>query len=218
MKVHIWEHELWEKSAKNGFSDQVAKKVIESAAATAAERLPSDFRYTNIIITPTNAENVIPESGEVGFTRANGDVTISFDASIPYGVAALEHSLSGSVFHELVHVTTFAHDAWRPSALFGAVTEGLATVFERDYADKKVPWGEYKSDEVMREWYHELEALDGSQDKNTDYFISHPDGRRWIVYKTGVWIVDRLIANGEDLFDLMKVSHTDILNQFSKLP
>jgi uncharacterized protein YjaZ len=71
------------------------------------------------------------------------------------------------------------------------VSEGLATVFERDYASGDPLWGRYEDDRTMRQWLSELLAQGDSI--NEDYLFDHPDGRRWIAYKTGAWVVDRVL-------------------------
>lgn len=209
---------LWNESAEHGIDRDEISSYIASTATEAAKLLPSDFTYLNIVVSPTVPEWVTPETGVMGMTYSDEYIALTFDATIPYGHDSLKRALRSTAFHEMVHATTFAHDPWRSSALFGAVTEGLATVFERDYSGEAKPlWGDYEGGDVMSKWYQEIKSLPQTEQKDMSYFVAHSDGRKWIVYKTGVWMVDKLLTSGEDLFALMKLPHTDIIDKFEAL-
>lgn len=191
--------------------------VIREAADEAVKLLPAELLYTNIILEPVPSEEVIPETGDTGITYDNTHVYISFDFNLPYGKDTLLSHLRSTTFHELVHAVSFDHNPWQPDALYGAITEGLATVFEREYANSKPLWGKYESDETMYSWLTELQDLPKTEAKDMNYFIKHPDGRKWIVYKTGTWVVDTLLDSGENLFDLMQQDYVKILEKFSHI-
>lgn len=219
MKVITLDSARWEEVELHGLSREAIHAHLEQSANEASQLLPSDFTFLNILVSPTSAEYVIPETGDVGFTTSEEYCSLTFDSQIPYGEANLMRSLRGSVFHEMVHATTFAHDPWRPGVMFGAVTEGVATVFERDFTDKDVLWGKYEAQKIMETWFVEIKNIDNSNDdgKNTDYFFNHPDGRRWITYKTGTWMIDALTKSGEDLFELMQLPHDQVIKKFEEL-
>lgn len=208
---------LWETASKNGADRSEVADLIARVAEEAAHHLPSGFTYLNILTSPVAAEWVIPESGVMGITYSDEYISMTFDAALPYGYDATKKALRATVFHEMVHAVTFAHDPWRADAMFGAVSEGLATVFEREYAGSGPPWGQYEPDEVMKQWYEELKKLPASEEKDRAYFFDHPDGRRWIVYKVGTWMIDKLLAVGEDLFDLMQLNHQVVIDKFEAL-
>ena len=214
MNVVVLDSKHWLNLEKQGIEKQEVQKVAEAAAKEVAELIPFLPSYVNLVVYPSGAEDVIPETGDMGMTYSDEYASVYFDHSVPYGKNKLLNGIRTTTFHELVHAATFQHEPWRPGVLFGVVTEGLATVFERDHAGAQPLWGKYEDDETMCEWLHELKELPDAAEKNRDYFVNHPDGRKWIVYKTGVWIVDKLLESGEDLFQLMKLNHMDVMSKF----
>lgn len=214
MKTIDLDSGLWTKALVQGVARVDMTKYVDTVAAEAAKILPSNFDFLNIQLEPVSSEYVIPETGVMGMTYDAMHLSIWFDPNVPYGVSEAKKSIRGTVFHEMVHATTFEHDAWRPDALFGAVSEGLATVFERDYSEVDPLWGKYENEATMRMWYEELKSLPQSDVKDRSYFVEHSDGRKWIVYKTGTWMIDNLLGSGTDLFELMGLDYDDIVRKF----
>lgn len=218
MNVITFDSKLWDRLPSGDIGRDDIRQLVEQATDEAAKLLPSDFRYANIVITPVEPDQTIPETGVAGVTYSDEYTSISLDPNLPYGVQGLRESLRGMVFHELVHAANYADDPWQPSAMFGVVTEGLATVFERNYADSRPLWGQYDDDETMNRWYQELKQLPATEHKDMDYFVQHHDGRRWIVYKVGTWMVDKMLRNDQDLFDIMGWPHQQVIDRFESLP
>ena len=216
MKVHLFDSPHW-KEVRELITDDELQYAVEQAYGSARKYLPSMSDFVNISIEPVTKDVVIPETHVAGITYNGAFLSLLFDKNIPIPKNQLLNNLQKIMFHELTHIATFSHDPWQPGAIFGVVTEGLATVFERDYAKSEPLWGKYEVDSVMRIWYDELKSLPYSTTKNMHYFTDHPDGRRWIVYKTGTWIIDKLVNSGEDLFDLMNLSHAEIIQKFEAL-
>lgn len=217
MNVVILDSKHWSAVKSHGVMKQEVKEVVEVAASEVSRLISYLPNYINLVVYPSNPDDVIPETGVMGMTYSDEYASVYFDYNVPYGKENLLKSLHTTVFHELVHATTFRYEPWQASALFGVTTEGLATVFEREYGDARPLWGEYEDDATMHRWFQELKELPETNEKNKDYFVNHPDGRRWIVYKTGTWVVDKLIASGEDLFELMKLECGDVLARFQAL-
>ena len=89
------------------------------------------------------------------------------------------------------------------------VSEGLATVFERDSAKISVPWGDYPDN--VSAWLAELMALPPDAPRE-QWFSRHPDGRRWIGYKVGAYLADRATrASRRSPADLVLVPTADII-------
>lgn len=217
MKIVTLDSQYWSQVEAGEICRQDLEDIIKDYVLEASKKLGQKFEHLNVVIEPVDSDQTIPETGVMGMAYSPGYVSITFDYSLPYGVDAMKSNLRTTVHHELVHAYTFSHDPWRPSALFGAISEGLANVFERDHAAGNPLWAKYEDDETMHNWYRELKQLPESQIKDTRYFFDHPDGRRWIVYKTGTWIIDSLIKSGSDLFKLMAITHTEILAKFENL-
>lgn len=217
MKVVVLDSKYWPGLHKHGVEKREVQKAAVKAADEVAGLISFVPSYVNLVVYPSIAEDVIPETGAMGMTYSDEYASVYFDHDVPYGKKRLLEEIRTTTFHELVHATTFQYEPWQPGVLFGATTEGLATVFERDYAGAQPLWGQYEDDETMHKWLHELKELPDTGEKNRDYFFKHPDGRKWIAYKTGVWITDQLVESGENLFELMKLKHSDILTKFETL-
>jgi len=169
----------------------IAEATVEEVRRIIPE-LPDDIK-----LTASAGPEVIPETGDAAAALEPGHVLWVVDPSRPGGVEniAREH-LRASLFHELHHLARgyvmIGADA--PISLMDAVvSEGLATVFSRDFADDRPPWGLYPPD--VRDWVEELLAVripDG--ESYQDWLYDHPDGRRWIGYRAGTWVVDQAVA------------------------
>src|SRR5436190_3836198 len=111
------------------------------------------------------------------------------DPAHDVGVLAVVHTwLRATLLHEFHHLVRY--QTVRSGTLMDeVVTEGMATVFERDVGGVSPPWGMYPED-VMT-WVSELVALPA--DANRRYWLTqiHPDKRRWIGMRAGAYLVDR---------------------------
>jgi hypothetical protein len=217
MNVVILDSKHWADVEANSVEREEIRQAVEAAANEVVKLIPTLPRYVNLVVNPTMASEVIPETGDMGMTYSDEYASVYFDCKIPYGKEKLLKGLRTTTFHELVHATTFQHDPWQPGVLFGVVSEGLATVFERDYGGAKPLWGNYEDDATMDKWLGELKELPDTGEKNHSYFVNHPDGRKWIIYKTGAWVIDKLLESGEDLFQLMELRHDDVIAKFEAL-
>ena len=91
------------------------------------------------------------------------------------------------------------------------VSEGMATAFERDFAGNKPLWGEYPED--VESWVEELLDLPMSAyGSYPQWMLQHPDGRRWIGYRAGTYIVDEaMLASGLSAADLVLAPTAEVL-------
>lgn len=136
---------------------------------------------------------VIPETGEVGFASAPTRITWTVNPAVPGGVAAIvDARLRKVLFHELHHIARgWTREGGAPvtSIMDAVIAEGMATVFAREHAGDVAPWGEAPA--AVAEWARELDALPASAlGAYGQWMFQHPDGRRWIGYRTGTWLVD----------------------------
>jgi uncharacterized protein YjaZ len=85
----------------------------------------------------------------------------------------------------------------------------MATVFARDFAGVTTPWSNYSDD--VSDWAEEIRALEpGFQ--YAEWMFTHPDGRRWIGYTVGTYLVDLAIAaSGKSAAELATVPTSEIL-------
>ena len=79
----------------------------------------------------------------------------------------------------------------------------------RDYADYMAPWSKYPDN--IADWVQEI--IDKNDQFNgQDYRFKHADGRRWIAYKVGTYIVDQAIKNsGQSVIELSQLDCTEVL-------
>lgn len=162
---------------------RVIAKIAGEAAREARTHLPA--LAPQITLRVDSGKDVIPELGALGGASAPDYITWTVDADRPEGVVGIaEAHLRATLFHECMHLVRYA--AIGDYSVMGrAVGEGLATAFERDFAGAAYPWGQYPAD--VAEWVEELLALppDGKP----------PEGRRWMSYRAGTFIVDRAMKN-----------------------
>ena len=149
-------------------------------------------------------------------THAPSTVDWTVDATRSGGAAAIiGRQLRATLFHELHHLVRDAHIE-RRSVLDATVAEGMATVFERDQAGGRAPWGDYP--ENVSDWAEELIALPEAEEPRP-WLFRHPDGRRWIAYKVGTYLVDRAVAaSGKSAAELVLVPTRDVVEMARARP
>ncbi len=114
-------------------------------------------------------------------------------------LATAEVHLRAMLFHELHHLVREAAIP-RVSLMDHVITEGMAAAFERDYAGARYPFSNYPDN--VAAWVAELAILPGSADLN-QWMYRHPDGRRWIGFRAGTYLVDQaMAASGRSSGDL----------------
>lgn len=171
--------------------------------------------YPAIRIEVTAGTTVIPETGELGGAISRQIVRWIVDPGRPGGPTEVARShLRSTLFHELHHTVrghVFANTESSRRVIDLSISEGMASVFERDAAgDLDVPWAQYPDD--ADSWVRELLALPGGTDPRP-WLFEHPDGRRWIGYRSGAYLVDRAIAaTGLDAADLVHTPAAEILS------
>jgi uncharacterized protein YjaZ len=91
------------------------------------------------------------------------------------------------------------------------ISEGLATAFQRDFAQSDPLWGDYP-DEIL-EWAEQLLELPlSAYESYAKWMIQHPDGRRWIGYRAGTYLVDRAMEqSGQTSAELVDTPTDSIL-------
>jgi len=113
--------------------------------------------------------------------------------------------------HHLVRLWVGGEKIRSATVMDAVVAEGMATAFERDFTGRVPLWGLYTED--VAGWVSELLALPKSELRFRDHWMyQHPDGRRWIAYRAGTYLVDRArAASHRSAADLVLVPTDQIL-------
>lgn len=188
------------------------RRAIEDGAVAAIAEvrrlLPGVPALIELTVRP--GISVTPETGQGGDAMPPNGIMLTIDPSRPGGVMAIMNAwLRPFMFHELHHLVRYAAAGAPSSLVEHAVTEGMATAFERDFAGATPPWGLYP--ENVAEWATELLALP-SDTPRTEWLFRHPDGRRWMGYKVGTYWVDQARAqSGKSAADLVAMPSGEVL-------
>ena len=204
------------KSDAHIFSDDeqaAISRIARAVVVEVREVLPQVPPSVTLVVSAGSA--VIEETGELGMAPEPGRVSWTVDPSRSEGVIAIASKhLRSTLFHELHHLArgyTVRGGAPRTSFMDAVVGEGMATAFERDFAGAKPPWGEYP--EGVSAWVEELLLLPMSAfGSYAKWMLEHPDGRRWIGYRAGTYIVDQAMSgSGLSSADLVLTPTAEVL-------
>lgn len=115
------------------------------------------------------------------------------------GVTGLvQRHLRTLIFHEYHHLVRVWTDSGRSEMSHGSsghlidrvISEGMATVFARDFANGETPWSEYP--EEIEEWVQEVLSLPDDADQEK-WMFEHPDGREYVGYRAGAYVVEMAV-------------------------
>lgn len=170
------------------------RRTIESEArdadSLARRHLPLS-RVLNLLVEPSSA--VIAETGDNAETMEPHLIRWRVDPRRGIETVA-EHHLKKAFLHEAYHAARFRglrHEADGVTWLRVALQEGLATVFARDVGDANEAWALYDAGSIER-WAAELVGVPFDRRDTTRWKFEHEDGRQWIAFRVGSWLVDRL--------------------------
>ncbi len=172
--------------------DQI-QQIADSTAVRIRSQIPLPPTVSLLVAA---SDDVLP-TGDNAFAEPTGVIDWSVDPQC--GVAAVADThLSAAFAHEAFHVTRFARlpDEGCDTRLLNiAVNEGLATVFARDLTDVHEPWTDYDAAQAAN-WLTELERIRTAPAAQLHHWkFRHPDGREWITFRTGSWLVDQCRVN-----------------------
>jgi hypothetical protein len=160
---------------------------------------------------------IMPETGTGGFAYSRDIITIGFDIDYSGDRKAQLKDIRPTIFHESYHqVQGYVHEDGKtpePLPIEHAIYEGAATVFERDCAGSSPPYAQYEDDAIMWQWAKELAHLSRDYDYRKWKFYDPETKRKWIVYKTGVFLVDQYLATSptKDIIGLSTVPAQEVL-------
>lgn len=89
------------------------------------------------------------------------------------------------------------------SAVDHAIYEGAATKFEQIRAGTNPGWSQYP--EEVEDWVREISLLGNEYDFGKWKFYDPETSRRWILYRSGCYIVDQaMLKSGKSIEELAK--------------
>lgn len=207
--------------APNIKAKAAVEQVIDAAYIEVRKLLPELSADLQIWL---DNRHLIPETGEGGYSYAPDIINIAFDLDFKDRHAQLKN-LRATIFHESFHVVQ-GHTYEQPRALYetaldSAIYEGCATIFEREYAHSDPLWGKYRQhdDNELQRWQEGLRTVSADEYyKDMDMyekwaFYDKDTGERCRVYKTGTWLVDKVLEKTKlNILDLRTKSAADIID------
>lgn len=196
------------------FPSDARRLIAEICEATEREvRKLLPILSDEIEVAAQTGTRVIPETGETATAVSSTRIRWIVNPSLHGGLASIARAqLRGTLFHELHHLargTEMERGAQRPTLMDAVISEGLATAFERDAGGRKSPWSEYPLE--VASWVEELLRVPPTS-SHRSWMFHHPDGRRWIGYRAGVYIVDQARQRaGLSAIDLVHASTYEVL-------
>lgn len=213
LKVYFCESEWW-----NTFSDIFKEKYAQALVSGYDEARKSLTHLPKIInvIVDIAPWLCIPETGSGATTRNSRQILISLDHNLPFGEEHFIIDARSTMLHELNHANRYEAGYWHENFLDHCILEGLATVYEREQTGTTPPWGNYDVSLVSK-WIQEIkENLETLNFQH--YMYKHPDGRRWIGYLTGTYLVDQAIKkSGKDIHDLSNNSESQEILKLAEI-
>jgi uncharacterized protein YjaZ len=191
------------------------RQAIEAIASQAERDVRAILRQLpqDLTLEVRSASQVFMPGGATGGVAGPRRIAWVVDTTRDEGAAAIARAtLRPFLFHELHHVVRggSAAGTGAPASLIdNAINEGMATAFARDFGGAVQPWAEYP-DEVS-DWVKDVLSMPAT-DANVQMMFWHPDGRRWIGYKVGTYLVDKaMFASRRSSADLVQATTGEIL-------
>lgn len=167
---------------------------------------------------------ILEHTGIGGYAYSSDIITISLDPNFD-DEERQKINIRPTVFHESFHLSQrFTGEDGPFSAIDNALYEGMATVFEREYAGVFEPYGDYRqiSEAKLKQWAEELRKLSAEvfadEAVYSKWKFYHPElKQRWIAYRTGTWLVDEVLKKkGLTILDLRTKKAADVLSMYDK--
>ncbi len=192
------------------FSSAERREIERIVQATVREVQPLLPRLPDEVVVRVRADpNVIPETGQTGSAFPPRVVAWHVDPQHPAGVSEVARQwLRACLYHELHHLVRHTTEPIH-SLADRAISEGLATAFERDFGGTSPPWGRYPPDASA--WA--LDLLKRPPDGSAEAWNAlDSDGQRWKGYKAGIYLVDHAMRNSaQSSADLVRRSTGEII-------
>lgn len=142
-------------------------------------------------------------------------VMIQVSNKFPGGIVSAIHAgLRPTVFHEFHHLSmgwAIKDNKYTPEIPVATVIEGLAEVFAEEYTKVVFEANQIPKDVNADNWVKEILELPKNADYQT-WMFQHPDGRTSIGYRTGNYLVKKVMSNsGKTILELSSLSPSGLL-------
>ncbi|MDA8685746.1 DUF2268 domain-containing protein [Robiginitalea sp.] len=161
--------------------------------------------------------NLDAVNGVVGRTESNNPPLVAIQISKNYSNGVLDSLKSGirsTIFHEYHHVSrgwAIKDNKYGRGIPNAMVNEGLAVVFSEYYTGNMQKVNSY--DDRASKWVKEIMDLPINASYSDWVMGEHPDGRKYIAYRTGNFLIKRAInLTGKSVLELSDLSPKEIIN------
>ena len=156
---------------------------------------------------------LIPDTGTGGFAMEPKKIALAFNPEFTGDKEEQMVNFKGSLFHEMYHLVQgfVGNDESLNgiSALENAIYEGAATKFEVLRAGTNPGWSQYP--EEIEDWVREIAKVGNEYDYGKWKFYDPETNRRWILYRSGCYIVDQaILKSGKAIEELAKTPPMEI--------
>ena len=167
---------------------------------------------------------IVPETGVGGYAYSRSILTISVDPDFVDKVEQLKR-IRSTIFHESFHkLQDFTGESELYSPIESSIYEGMATIFEREYAGITQQYGDYHqtTEENLLYWTKELKKINAKEFADEKTYSAwkyyHPKLKeRWIAYRVGTWIVDQVLTRyGLSILDLSTKTAAEIMRMYEQ--
>jgi uncharacterized protein YjaZ len=192
--------------------DSETRELIQRIVDVAIDDFRTVFTPSRFLHVVIKTDRALPEKLDVGgIADGNNLITLRVNPWRGNFHQILNRKLRPRMFHELNHLVRHGLENSN-GPLKSLVAEGLATACERDLCGSEPAWGEYDP-EAIRGWAVDFIEAAGLPGFNRGHwFFLHPDGRHWIAYRVGTYIIDTVRQKHDlTLSDLMKIPSVEIL-------
>ncbi|WP_100640638.1 DUF2268 domain-containing putative Zn-dependent protease [Alteromonas facilis] len=199
---------------------EILQKVIETTVIEVRQLLPDMPEKITFVVELVDMDlDIIGGiTGRADAHKPEGEIALYISTSFPGGLTSSSKvALPHVLFHELHHLTTgwtMRENQHAPTILNAAVNEGLAEVFSEVQTGHTFDVNQPPSNAAN--WLAEIKQL--PMGANYNHWVSgiHPDGREYIGYKTGVYLVREAMQNsGLNIIELSKLP-TDKIVEFAE--
>lgn len=165
---------------------------------------------------------ILEETGIGAYAYSSEIITISLDPDFE-DKEKQKAAIRPTVFHEAFHLCQkFTMENGPFSAIDNAIYEGMATVFEREYAGVFEQYGDYRQTPEIKvlQWIEALKELSVEEFAEEKIYEAwkfyHPELKeRWIVYRVGTWIVDQVLTKHNlSILDLSTKTAAEVLQLY----